>query len=69
MKMVRVKYDMSPEEAYIAGLQDAMDLVNEEREAEGGEACCCLKEIVVLDNTKHRIDQHRLAFEMGAFDK
>jgi hypothetical protein len=64
-----VRYDMQPEEAYVAGLNDAHTLVNEQREEEGGEACCSLREVVALSNAMYRIDHHRVAFEGGDFDE
>lgn len=46
------------DEAYESGLLKAMALIGEQREAEGGEACCALREVVALDNAMHRIDKH-----------
>lgn len=62
-----VTYDMHPEEAYVAGLRDAMELVEEEREVQGGEAACTLMTVTCLSNAKTRIDDHRVAFEKGDF--
>lgn len=51
--------------AYLAGIAAADALVEEQREAEGGEAACALSEIVVLDNARYRIDKHFCAVRDG----
>lgn len=50
-------------EGYLAGLEKAMACCDEQREAEGGEACCSLQQVVALDNAIYRIDLHRVAVE------
>ena len=51
--------------AYLAGLMKADSLILEQREAEGGEAACSLREVVTLDNARYRLDKHFCAVRDG----